>query len=115
MIHHHDDVMKHIVRVSPLERVRLVPSDSDDRCARSHRDVHPFCWRSGVEPRVWAWWSSPPAPATTPRTAPAALLRAQNSVAALPRGRGVLAFVTDTLSFTRSIARHWRFCHEHIH
>ena len=34
-IHHHDDVMNHIVRVSPLERVRLVPSDSDDRCARS--------------------------------------------------------------------------------
>ena len=48
---------------------------------------------------------SPPAPAaTTPRTAPAALLRAQNSVAALPRGRpDVLAFVTDNFHLKKQL------------
>ena len=35
--------------------------------------------------------SPPRAPATTPRSVPTALLRAQNSIAALPHGRGVLA------------------------
>ena len=48
--------------------------------------------------------SSAPAPATTPRTAPTALLRAQNSVAALPRGRpDVLAFVTDNFHFKKRV------------
>ena len=53
-IHHHGDVMKHIVRASPLERVRLVPSDSDDRCPRSQGCSSVLLEACGVEPRVWA-------------------------------------------------------------
>jgi|MDSY01.1.fsa_nt_gb hypothetical protein len=46
-VHYHDDVMS-IVRDMFLLILMIVVLD--------HRDVHPFCWRSGVEPRAWAWW-----------------------------------------------------------
>ena len=47
--------------------------------------------------------SPPRAPATTPRSAPTALLRAQNSIAALPHGRGVLALRQNNFHFKKRV------------
>ena len=50
--------------------------------------------------------SPPRAPATTPRSAPTALLRAQNSIAALPHGRGVLALRQNNFHFKKRVEVH---------